>query len=114
MVIGMIRAVTAANPPAPTDQFGRTRTKLVAALARARGKRRSSKSSSDSSGSSSSDSESSGSSSSSSRDGSPPPKRGLYIILSIYYIYKFFFSLHSLFVKFLISILLISFDLFKN
>ncbi|XP_045462330.1 zinc finger CCCH domain-containing protein 18-like isoform X2 [Harmonia axyridis] len=72
---GMIRAVTAANPPAPADQFGRTRSKLVAALARARGKRRSSRSSSDSSGSSSSDSESSASSSSSSRDGSPAPKR---------------------------------------
>ncbi|KAK9881402.1 hypothetical protein WA026_016292 [Henosepilachna vigintioctopunctata] len=73
---GMLRAVTAANPPAPADQFGRNRTKLVAAaLARARGRRRSSRSSSESSGSSSSDSDSSGSSSSSSRDGSPPTRR---------------------------------------
>ncbi|KAL3285268.1 hypothetical protein HHI36_019378 [Cryptolaemus montrouzieri] len=74
---GMLRAVTAANPPAPADQFGRTRSKLAvaAALARARGRRKSSRSSSESSGSSSSDSDSSGSSSSSSKDGSPPSRR---------------------------------------
>lgn len=69
---GMMR-VGAQNPPAPSkfDQFGRSRTKLVAALARVKG--HSSRSSSgSSSGSSSSDSESSGSSSSSSKNASPP------------------------------------------
>lgn len=74
---GMMR-VGAQNPPAPPkfDQFGRTRTKLVAALARVKGQTRSSRSSSgSSSGSSSSDSDSSASSSSSSRNGSPSPRR---------------------------------------
>ncbi|XP_031346347.1 zinc finger CCCH domain-containing protein 18 isoform X1 [Photinus pyralis] len=69
---GMMR-VGAQNPPAPSkfDQFGRSRTKLVAALARVKG--HSSRSSSgSSSGSSSSDSESSASSSSSSKNASPP------------------------------------------
>ncbi|KAK5643001.1 hypothetical protein RI129_009168 [Pyrocoelia pectoralis] len=71
---GMMR-VGAQNPPAPSkfDQFGRSRTKLVAALARVKGQTHSSRSSSaSSSGSSSSDSDSSGSSSSSSKNGSPP------------------------------------------
>lgn len=71
--LGMMRA-GAQNPPAPAkvDQFGRTRGKLVEALARVKARQRSSRSSSGSSASSSSDSDSSDSSSSSSRDNSPP------------------------------------------